>query len=294
MKANIQLKLIQKLSSILIKLGLDSIISTNSSSVYRIANFLVNQSVSPDEILEIEGFKIKKGRTTRYVILTGTLGEPDIVNLIKNKVNEGMIVLDVGANIGIITLLLSKQVGTFGHVFSFEPDPSLYNILKENIELNNLKNVSIFPLAISDKAGISKLSLNQTQDGDNRLDSVTMRQDCIEVETTTLDEFCTKHDILPDFIKMDIQGSEPKALEGMKKVVLKNPNIKLLTEFYPSAIIDVDNSPKNFLEDLEKMGFSINRIPKKKESEYSIKGELLKMKKNEYVNLFCSIKPRND
>jgi len=122
-----------------------------------------------------------------------------------------------------------------------------------------------------------------------------MNSNSVKVEIITIDDFCTDNNILPDFIKLDIQGSEPNALRGMalrgmKQIVLKNPKIKLLTEFYPSAITDIGNSPKFFLEKLQEMGFLIKQVTKNKNKLQSVSMEkLLKLEGNNYVDLFCFI-----
>lgn len=254
---------------------------------YRFADFFVKRFLGTDEVFEIGGFKMKKGRTSRLSILTGEI-EPATTDLINNEVKVGMNVFDLGANIGWFTLLFSKLVGDSGHVYSFEPDPQLFKTLQENVELNMLHNVSIFPFAVSNKSGISKFSLNTMQDGDNRLESTTMKKNAIDIQTITLDEFCDKNSLRLDFIKMDIQGSEPKVFEGMKKLVASNPKIKIITEFYPLAIIDVGSSPEDFLNSLEQSGFRIKEIGEGKFVQLKpIKKEKLVKMKNKWPNLYC-------
>ena len=179
------------------------------------------------------------------------------------------------------------MVGSHGHVYAFEPDPTLCSVLKKNIELNNLHNVSIFQTAISDKIGMSFFSINPEQDGDNRLESQKIRIDSIEVKTISIDKFCKDHDILPDFIKIDIQGYEPKAIQGMFNVLHNQTNIELLTEFYPSAMMAANSSPKEFLLDLEKYGFTIYQILNSGQLQEFTIDNLLKIKNDNYVDLYC-------
>lgn len=277
-------KIIQITSKILLKIGGDYL--RYSPTMYKFADKIVKKMLTGNEVFEIQGFRMKRGKTTRLMILTGE-HEPATTDLIKLIVKPGMHVFDLGANIGWFTLVLSKLVGNNGHVYSFEPDPYLFEILKENIKLNGLENVSIFPLAISNKTGIGKLNLNSSQDGDNRLESETIKINSVDVEITTIDEFCKKHNTKIDFLKMDIQGSEPKALDGMTTTISQNPQIKMITEFWLPAIIDLGSSPKDFLDSLEKLGFSVNEIEGDK--SYKLipvrKEKLLETKTD--VNLFC-------
>lgn len=284
----IKLKLIRSVCKFLIRIGGGFFTSSLVSPMtYGVADFFVKRLLGNDEIFEIQGFKMKKGRTSRAIILTGDF-EPSTTDLMKRLVKEGMHVFDLGANIGWFTLLLSKLVGDVGHVYAFEPDPYLFGILKENMELNNLHNVSAYPLAVSNKSGKAKLSLNLTQDGDNRIESSMMTENTIEIETITLDEFCDENKVKMDFIKMDVQGSEPKVFEGMKKSISSNPKIKIITEFYPSAITDVGSSPQDFVNSLEESGFILKEITEDISSHLKpvSKEKLIKMK-NKSPNLYC-------
>lgn len=255
------------------------------SSSRKIADYVLKNAISEDRILEIQGLKIKLGNATRYLALVGDY-EPAVTNLLKKEVTQGMHVFDLGANIGWFTLVFSRLVGDTGHVYAFEPDPYYFDILKENIELNKLKNVSIFQLAASNKVGVSKFNLNKWF-GTYVLESNTITDNQLEVKTITLDEFCKTNNVKADFIKMDIEGSEPKAFEGMKDYVLVNQNIKIISEFNPYAIIDVGGSPEHYLDSLERSGFTINQIVENKgEFKPVQKEELLKLGKNS-ANIYC-------
>ncbi len=284
----LKLKLIRLFFRFFRKAGKNAVNSSRFSPiVYDFADYFVKKSLSSDETFEIEGFKMKRGRTTRLAVLTGEF-EPSVSTLMKKEIKEGMIAFDLGANIGCFTVLLSKLVGDAGHVYAFEPDPYLFEILKENIELNNIHNVSSFSLAVSNTSVIGKFSLNTSQDGDNRLDSISMNNNSIDIKTITLDEFCDKNRTKADFIKMDIQGSEPKVFEGMKKLISTNPEIKIITEFYPPAIIDVGSSPNDFINSLAKSGFIIKEILDDKlgQTQLISKKNLLRVKEG-WLNLYC-------
>ena len=286
--SNIKLKALRLVSKFLMKTTGNFLKRKQFSGLtYRVADFLVKNTLSDDKIFEIQGFKMKGGKTTRLPILMGDV-EPSTTELIKREVKTGMIAFDLGANIGWFTLWLSKLVGEVGHVFSFEPNPDVFEVLKENVKLNKLSNVSVFCLAVSNKSGIAKYSLNPKQEAANRLESSTMTENTIDVETITLDEFCEKHNLKFDFIKMDIEGSEPKAFEGMKKSVSSNPKIKIVMEFLPSAINDVGSSPEDFINSLEQSGFIIKEIDEDKLGKLKSikKDELLKIK-NKRPNLYC-------
>ena len=172
--------------------------------------------------------------------------------LFSKYIKPGMIVYDVGANVGLYSLLASVLTGVKGKVFSFEPLPANIFYLNRHIELNGLKNVSVTDKAISDR--VSKVRFNF---GDNRSSGHISIKGEIEVETTSLDEFIKVGNPLPDLIKMDIEGAEYEALIGAKEILktkkpvifiathsaeLRTKCLKLLAEF-GYTVKSIDNKP---------------------------------------------------
>lgn len=130
--------------------------------------------------------------------------------MIMSQVNMNSVVLDVGANIGYYTLLLAKIVKK---VYAFEPDTENFKILEKNVEENNLTNVVLVNKAVGDentKVGIKK---NTDNYGDSRV-VVGNKIDCVR-----LDDFIKEQ---VDLIKIDVQGFEPKVIEGAKKIIKKD------------------------------------------------------------------------
>jgi len=77
--------------------------------------------------------------------------EPELLNTIKNEVKPGNVCIDLGANIGYITLLLSDLVGKNGKIFAIEPEPENFNILNYNLNINKIKNVETSNIAIGER-----------------------------------------------------------------------------------------------------------------------------------------------
>lgn len=162
----------------------------------------------------------------------------DHLNILKQNIHLGNTVLDIGANIGYYTLIMSKLVGSTGKVYAFEPEPKNFEILKKNIELNKLDNVILEQKALSNIDGVTYLELSKDS-GQHRLSDHG-----VKVESISLDSYFGEGEI--DFIKMDAEGSEYKILKGMKNV-LKNKNLKIVTEFYYKLL----DNPTAFFDDLE-------------------------------------------
>ena len=158
-------------------------------------------------------------------------------NVIKQNVHPGDTVLDIGANIGLWTMRMSKLVGNTGKVYAFEPEVKKFQVLKKNIELNNLDNVVLEQKALSDIDGISYLELSKDS-GQHKLSTTG-----VKIESVTLDNYLKES---VDFIKMDAEGSEYKILKGMKNI-LKNKDVTLVTEFYYKLL----DNPIEFINILE-------------------------------------------
>ena len=155
--------------------------------------------------------------------------------LMRKNLKPGDTFLDLGAGIGYHTVIISKIVGDKGRVISFEPDPNYFKLLKKNAKENDCNNITPFQKAVSNRSGKTKFYLYDKV-GRNRLEEVNYClsgkfevRDCIEIENVKLDDFLKDEKI--DFIKMDIEGSEYLALDGMKSLIKKNPKIKIIAEF---------------------------------------------------------------
>jgi len=282
----IKLKIIHFVFKLLIRLRIRKLISKLGFDETVFAEKFVNKIIGQEEIYEIEGIKLKKDGKTRLHMLTGVI-DPSQTDLMKKIVKPGMNVFDLGANFGWFTLVLSKLVGNSGRVYSFEADPSLIEIFAENVKLNNFSNVSIQSLAVSNKTGISKFSINKSYDTRSTLDPISLSENTIDVKTISLDEFCLKENLKKvDFIKMDIEGSEPKALEGMRKIISDNPQLKIILEFNQNSMNFVGTSPDFLINFLLKEGFSLEEIDKNKP------GKLKKISKEQLLekkvcNCYC-------
>ena len=88
--------------------------------------------------------------------------------LLLSQINKNSVCVDVGANIGYYTLLMAKRVKK---VYAFEPDKKCFEILKKNVEENNLKNVVLINKAASDKEGEKFFEISKNNFGDNRIKS---------------------------------------------------------------------------------------------------------------------------
>ena len=212
-------------------------------------------STRPASIKDIHGHVIFLDEMDSLNLsLTGE-HEPAEGQLLQQLVGSGQSVIDVGANIGYFTLLLAKLVGPRGHVFAFEPDPTNFALLKKNIAANAYTNITAEQCAVSNSKEPLHLFLCETNRGDHRVYDSGGSRHTIDVPSVRLDQYFanTSHDLR--VIKMDIQGAEWGALQGMSSLLERNPQISLLTEFWPRGLDLAGADPERFFEHLVQLGF---------------------------------------
>lgn len=207
--------------------------------------------------------------------------------LMKQFVANGMVAVDIGANIGYYTLVLATSVGSDGTVYAFEPEPRNFNQLARFISVNGHRNIKAFQSAVSDRSGPGLLFLSEQNGGDHRIYDRSGLRESLEIDNVALDEVLAQ---LPrvDFIKMDIQGAEMRALLGMRELVGRSRGMKMICEFWPAALEMFGVEPGEFLSKLDELGFSVAYI---NEEECCVqrldRAELLSMcEGGEYVSLW--------
>ena len=235
---------------------------------------------------------------TMYLDTNDTLGlslngsyEEFETKLVKKHIKSGDIVVDLGANIGYYTLLFAKLVGETGTVYAFEPDPTNFALLKKNVEINEYKNVVLEQKAVSDKSGSVRLYLNEENKGDHRIYNSGEGRKSIAVKSVNLDNYFEVHQRI-DFIKMDIQGAEGLALKGMKNILSKNDDIKLVTEFWPIGFKRSGTSSAVVLQELLDHKFSLYSFDEDKKQLLKVdKDALLReysAQDERYITLFAT------
>lgn len=156
------------------------------------------------------------------------LYESETSRFFLTTVEPGQCFVDVGANNGYYTLLAASRVGPEGSVMSFEPNPEAFQRLTRNVELNRLKNVRTFQVALSDGTREGQLFCPAEGDG---LSSLTPLPDSRPIAIHEL-----PFDSLPcprrvDVVKIDVEGAELDVLKGMERTVAANPRIKVVAEW---------------------------------------------------------------
>jgi FkbM family methyltransferase len=167
-------------------------------------------------------------------------------------------VLDVGANIGVYTVFFAGRVP---HVDAFEPVPKIVRRLKDNVELNNLTNVRIHELCISDSIGSLPFALSPHVNwGIGRIHSGDAVGG-LSFESTTLDAFLDCEVREATLIKMDIEGAEWMALKGASRVFRnRKARLDVLLETHPNEIAEYGGSVTQLAEYLRTVGFKLHAV----------------------------------
>lgn len=110
--------------------------------------------------------------------------------LLKTLVSEGMTVIDIGANIGFYTLQLAALAGRNGHVYAFEPDTDNFRLLKRNLAVNSMTNVTPVSKAVSDKTGIARLYICEEHHGNHTIYDDGTGRKWVTKKSITMDDFC--------------------------------------------------------------------------------------------------------
>ena len=180
------------------------------------------------------------------------------VKIMKEELEKGDIVVDIGANIGYYALIEAKIIGSKGMVYAIEPSPRNFERLQRNVKLNDCSNMALYQTAIGDRRGIEHLNISLH----SNLNSVTINKnkktiDRMEVNIITLDEFL-KGKQYPNLIRMDLEGYEYNVIKGMKNTLKDKKSLKLFIEFHPHLI---DRKKTLFvLKTLKDNGFETKKI----------------------------------
>lgn len=171
--------------------------------------------------------------------------EPWVVDFLYDNCPSGGVVLDIGANIGAHTIPMADAVGPDGAVLAFEPNPSVIDLLRTNIEANNLDNVEVHGVGISDSHGSSILKMRDDNFGASTLyhHDDGFEQSHFEVDLFPLTEFVTS----ADFLKIDVEGEEYNILSSIDLENFSSMAVEVHHQFLsPNQITEIESLLNSF------------------------------------------------
>lgn len=145
----------------------------------------------------------------------------DLQILINDLLTEDDVYIDIGANIGHTVLMASKRVKK---IIAFEPVEEMLKHFRRNMKINDVNNVVLYDFALSDKKGVAKIKVSNTNDGShtlnpdfgNLINGIYEKE--VKIETEKFDNLKIDKATM---VKIDVEGHELKVLEGMSESINK-------------------------------------------------------------------------
>lgn len=231
-------------------------------------------------LLRIIPQTLQVGPATLYLdpsdpVVSGALAlrvfEPSELAFFQKHCRGGMTLVDIGANIGLYTVLAMHQLDATGCVIAFEPHSGTFALLQKNVEANRASipacpRLEILNLAAASESGRQELRLNPENRGDNRLYRGTYQGKLEQWETLSIQGQPVDR-VLSDlqlstvnFVKIDIQGYEQRAISGFTQTLMRSPNVMLMSEFWPQGLREAGGDAIAYLEMLTDLGFSLYEL----------------------------------
>jgi len=176
-------------------------------------------------------------------------------------IKPGDIVLDIGASYGVMSALMSKLTGKDGKVFSFEANEEVLIKAKELASVNKPDNIKFHNFLVGEKSkdemdfyvisGFNSVASSANPEILQKNPKAIKKK----ITTISIDDFCDKYGIIPNCIKIDIEGSEYIAVKGMKKI-LEEHTPDLIIETHGAEIDGIGGSLNQLIQLLESFEYS--------------------------------------
>ena len=185
--------------------------------------------------------------------------EPHISAVFEKFLRPGHTVLDVGANIGVHSVLASKLVGPSGRVIAVEPYSENCRLIIQSFLANNFTNLELHPVAADDQIGWTYFGLSVGSNAglfddfsgaaDDRRSLVVPRFPLDSIVSGTV-----------DLIKLDVEGAEPRAVRGMARLIEASRPV-IVTEFCPAMLMGMSRtSASEYLDWFVARGYSVSLL----------------------------------
>jgi FkbM family methyltransferase len=147
--------------------------------------------------------------------------EPDTFSFLREHCHSGQTVFDVGAHIGLFSVVMAKLVGPTGQVYSFEPTPFTNSVLRETVRLNNVQSVVEVRAEAMSRTSGSATFYDTGDQGSNANSLVPSQrtQEGYSVPTVALDDFVGQRGLRMNCLKIDVEGAELEVLLGGQKTI---------------------------------------------------------------------------
>jgi len=206
----------------------------------------------------VRHFPLMAGTYCRLYLIGKRLTERRELSTLRSLIRPGMVIADIGANVGFYAVEMARSVGPGGRILAFEPDPLTFRLLQERVNRGSLSNVETYQVALGETSCRATLHCSAYCRADNRLSPshTESHVEVCEVEVCRLDEFLSGRDIHIDALKIDVQGSEERVLRGAEATLGRGVRWMWI-EFSPNHLRGSGSDPERFLESLTWLGMDL-------------------------------------
>jgi FkbM family methyltransferase len=182
--------------------------------------------------------------------------EYPVMEKLASFLSSGGVFYDIGSNVGLYAILVAKKMGERGEVVAFEPYSEAYRHLKENVQLNGLKNVKAFRKAAGNSNGVAELHFGE-ENADSSLAQCPTGRDLghERVDVVSVDDFIQAERLpLPRAVKIDVEGFEQSVIDGMRRTLAEPACELVCCEVHP-RLHPPGVTPELVLDSLKSLGF---------------------------------------
>jgi len=194
--------------------------------------------------------------------------EPEVFDFLHSYLREDMVFLDIGANIGTVTLFAAKRVGVGGKVYAFEPQCQTYQRLVTNLQLNGFRNVVAEPFAIGESqknvvmratSDTAKSYVRYTTD----FSSHERQSGFDQCQMISLDDYFSRNALRRiDYMKVDVEGWEYNVLLGGQKLIRRYAPPIIQLELYDEFLARSGSSKSEVRRLLSELSYRLFELSK--------------------------------
>lgn len=191
--------------------------------------------------------------------------EQEDSEMLYSLVKDADVIFDIGANIGWYSIHLAKKLNS-ASIFSFEPIPETFIKLKRNVQLNNIDNINLINIPLSNKVQDLTFYYSPSATGASSSVNISNEEDIkkLDCRTTTIDLFVEKNNINKiDFIKCDVEGSEIFVYQGGLESIKKFTPV-IFTEMLRKWAAKFNYHPNDIILLLKELGYNCYKSMNKK------------------------------
>jgi FkbM family methyltransferase len=225
----------------------------------------------PSMVVGACGTRLETSSYTEFLSTRALVPGASEAKMIRNLSSNYPLFIDIGANVGVWTVALAAAHPK-AHVYCFEPTPNTFSMLRHNVALNRLQNVTAAQIAVSDSAGVLPFQVTENMPILNRLAPTKESAEdlyrgrftnarTIDVESICLDDFCKDRRIdRIGFLKVDVEGAEVCVLRGAEQL-LRNRAIDLIfIEVVPDQLRGLGDSIEGLATIMKNMRYTFHML----------------------------------